>query len=118
MVNRNVKFGNEVCEQLEYELTEVFRSTQFLSVIPGWWCDGFEPQQCSLEELLKSRSVSTNCYIGKDGQSKFEALIYLGDYTLKNISRQNVVMVSAVELSTENPVELDQDGCKITIYLR
>jgi len=73
-------FNKEFCEILEYHLSKTLRnsSNQKLKFL---WCDGiklpFDENQIHVN-IIDSKQIVTNAYIGLNGQDNYEMIINFG----------------------------------------
>jgi len=79
-------FNQDFCAELEYHLSSTFRNSADKE-IRFFWCDGiqmpFDESQLTVDNIISSRKIITEAWIGADGQGKYIVTINFGSSSLK-----------------------------------
>jgi hypothetical protein len=103
-------FDQDFCAYLEYELTKAFAySTD--QAIKGFWCDGILPPFSDDELLKKSvndkREITTNAFIGKEGQENYKLTLKFGNKALSRYARNLDLKECIPDITNDNWYDID-----------
>lgn len=79
-------FNENFCTELEYHLSAAFRNSSDKQ-IRSLWCDGvkmpFLDSQLTKYNVLHTKQIVTEAFIGSDGQGLYDMVIVLGQQSLE-----------------------------------
>jgi hypothetical protein len=115
-----MSFTNEFCVSLEYYLSEAFEKAED-KVMRGFWCDGVlmpdDEKQLAKKSVNDRRKIKTFAFLGVDGQTRYELIIYFGKYSLRRYARGTELDDCLPDLSVVKPIVIDIKLKKIELYL-
>ena len=123
MPKPNIKtpFNEEFCSRLEYQIChELEKSTD--PKLEGFWCDGISwfpnEKQLTKKHVNDKRKIETKVWIGKTGQTEFQATIHFGKKALNNYTMGTDLSESIPELESQSEwIEIDIENKTIELQL-
>lgn len=83
--------NEDFCDHLEYRMSQELKKSNDLE-LKGFWCDGVSPSsdhsQLAREKVRDNRKMKTIAWIGKTGQTQYEATIYFGEKALGSFEKE------------------------------
>jgi len=114
-----MSFTEEFCLTLEYYLSEALETSGDV-MGRGFWCDGVlkpSEEQLAKKNVNDKRRIETTAFIGVDGQTRFDLIIYLGKYSLRRYARGTSLEDCLPNLGEEIPLVLDKESKRIELYM-
>jgi|694.fasta_scaffold02841_15 hypothetical protein len=115
-----IPFTNEFCVALEYYLSEVFKKSND-ELTKGFWCDGVlvpsSEKQLEKKSVNDTRKIETIAFVGLDGQTPYELIVYFGKYSLRRYARGSGLDDCLPNLDEVSPITIDIKSKKIELYL-
>ena len=114
-------FNEEFCNRLEYRIChELEKSTD--PELKGFWCDGVSwfptEDQLTKKHVNDKRNIETKAWIGKTGQTEFQATIHFGQKALGKYSKGLELTETMPELESNSEwIEIDLENKTIEIKL-
>lgn len=113
-------FNEDFCSYLEYHLTRAFANS-LNDEIRWLWCDGikmpFNDSQLILQNIIETKQIATEAWIGIDGQGIYKMTIKLGPCSLDKIVQGMPLIDCLPGEESLNWVELDLTGKEIQLQL-
>jgi hypothetical protein len=113
-------FNEDFCSHLEYHLTRTFGNSSNKK-IRWFWCDGvkmpFVESQLFTKNIIETKQITTEAWIGVDGQDTYKMTIKLGILSTEKII-QGLTLIDC--LPSENSlawVKLDVERKEIILQL-
>ena len=118
-IHINIPFNQEFCQHLEHQLDLINLNSDELK---GFWCDGISHwpddfKSLSKTNIMRTKSINTKAWVGKDGQTEYNMNIQLGPIAITNYELGKSLEESIP--TTEHPkwISIDPDELMIQIRL-
>lgn len=106
-------FNEEFCIRLEFQICYELQASDD-PALKGWWCDGVlwvvPEKQLTKKYINDHRKVETRAWIGKTGQTEFDAIIHFGQKALSRYAKGKSLIECIPEVDPQN------EWIKIDIY--
>ena len=118
---KTTPFNEEFCNLLMFRLGHEFANSNDTE-LKWFWCDGVSwfpsHNQLTKKQVNDSQKIITEAWIGKDGQSVYQATIHFGRKALSNYAKDKSLIDCIPELESESEwIEIDIENKKVGIKL-
>lgn len=118
-INVQASFNN-LRSLLEYHLCDAFSNLQD-NILKYFWCDGVdEPiinEQFTNRNITGIKQIITKAWIGPDGNGRYDMIIKLGRCSRRRALKGLSLESSLPDADSFDWVEIDVEGCLITVQL-
>ncbi len=121
MKKEGISFNKKFCTELEYRICyELEKSND--PKLKGFWCDGISSSpnenQLTKKHVNDKRKIETKAWIGKTGQTEYDAIINFGQKALSKYSKGMDLAECIPELQSQTEwIEIDIENKIIKIEL-